>query len=51
VDKVLTEHDAHSFDAIAKWLPAETQMYVSKVEATIRLREGLALNDLRIPPG
>jgi membrane-bound lytic murein transglycosylase D len=51
VDKVLTEHDAHSFDAIAKWLPAETQMYVPKVEATIRLREGLALNDLRIPPG
>jgi membrane-bound lytic murein transglycosylase D len=46
VDKLLKEHKARSFDAIARWLPAETQMYVPKVEATIRRREGIALADL-----
>jgi membrane-bound lytic murein transglycosylase D len=51
VDKLLKEHKAASFDAIARWLPAETQMYVPKVEATIRLREGLALVDLKSPQG
>jgi membrane-bound lytic murein transglycosylase D len=51
VDKLLKEHQAHGFDAIAGWLPAETQMYVPKVEAIIRLREGLALADLKAPPG
>ena len=51
VDKLLKEHKAHSFDAIAKWLPAETQMYVPKVEATIFQREGLALADLKPPLG
>jgi membrane-bound lytic murein transglycosylase D len=51
VDKLLKEHKAGSFDAIAGWLPAETQMYVPKVEATIRLREGLVLADLKTPPG
>jgi hypothetical protein len=43
--------EALSFGAIAKWLPAETQMYVPKVEATIRQREGLALADLKTPRG
>jgi membrane-bound lytic murein transglycosylase D len=51
VDKLLKEHKAGSFDAIARWLPAETQMYVPKVEATIHLREGLALADLKAPAG
>jgi membrane-bound lytic murein transglycosylase D len=51
VDKLLKEHQAGSFDAIARWLPAETQMYVPKVEATVRRREGLALTDLKTPPG
>ena len=51
VDKLLKERNAHGFDAIARWLPAETQMYVPKVEATIRQREGLALADLKPPPG
>jgi membrane-bound lytic murein transglycosylase D len=51
VDKLLKQHKAGRFDAIAKWLPAETQMYVPKVEETIRLREGLALTDLKAPPG
>ncbi len=51
VDKLLKEHKARTFDAIARWLPVETQMYVPKVEATVRLREGLALADLKAPPG
>jgi len=51
VDKLLKEHKAGSFDAIARWLPSETQMYVPKVEATIHLREGLALTDLIAPTG
>jgi membrane-bound lytic murein transglycosylase D len=49
VDKLLKDHKARSFDAIARWLPAETQMYVPKVEATIYQREGLALADLKTP--
>ena len=49
VDKLLKKHKAHSFESIARWLPAETQMYVPKVEATVRLREGLALADLKPP--
>jgi len=51
VDKLLKEHQARSFDAVAPWLPAETQMYVPKVEATVRQREGFALSDLKAPPG
>jgi len=51
VDKLLKAHKARSFEAIERWLPAETQLYVPKVEATIRLREGLALADLRPPQG
>jgi membrane-bound lytic murein transglycosylase D len=47
VDKLLKRHKAHSFDAIARWLPAETQMYVPKLEATLRKREGVALAELR----
>lgn len=51
VDKLLKEHKVRSFDAVARWLPAETQMYVPKVEATVRQREGLALADLKTPRG
>ena len=51
VDKLLKEHKARNFDEIARWLPAETQMYVPKVEATIHQREGLALADLKPPSG
>jgi membrane-bound lytic murein transglycosylase D len=47
VDNLLKRHKAHSFDEIATRLPAETQMYVPKVEATIQRREGLKLNQLR----
>ena len=47
VENLLKRHKAHSFDEIATRLPAETQMYVPKVEATIMRREGLRLNQLR----
>jgi membrane-bound lytic murein transglycosylase D len=49
VDKLLKQNRAHTFAGIAKRLPAETQMYVPKVEATIWKREGRELNALRPP--
>jgi membrane-bound lytic murein transglycosylase D len=47
IDKQLAKKKAHTFDAIAMKLPAETQMYVPRVEATILKREGLTLAELR----
>jgi membrane-bound lytic murein transglycosylase D len=38
-----------SFDAIATRLPAETQLYVPKVEATVKRRTGRSLGELQIP--
>jgi membrane-bound lytic murein transglycosylase D len=49
VRRLLTQHRARSYDEIAVHLPAETQMYVPKVEATILRREEVALNDLKSP--
>ncbi len=49
VDELLRKYKARTFDAIADRLPAETQMYVPKVEATLRKREGLALDELKMP--
>jgi len=49
VDDLLRKSKARTFDGIADRLPAETQMYVPKVEGTLRKREGLALNELKIP--
>ena len=46
VSGLLDRNDAQSFDAIAAQLPAETQMFVPKVEATILRREGVSLNNL-----
>ena len=48
VDQLLKQQHARTFEAIASRLPAETQMYVPKVEATLRRREGLALEDLKL---
>ena len=48
VDKLLKQAKAHTFDAIARRLPAETQMYVPKIEATILKREGRYLGDLKL---
>jgi membrane-bound lytic murein transglycosylase D len=47
VDNLLKQHKARDFDAIAQRLPAETQMFVPKVEATLRKREGRSLADLK----
>lgn len=48
VRDLLTKHKASSFDDIAVRLPAETQLFVPKVEATIQRREGVALAKLGV---
>jgi len=49
VQKLLDRQKARTFDAIATHLPAETQMYVPRVEATLARREGAKLSQLRLP--
>jgi membrane-bound lytic murein transglycosylase D len=49
VGRLLVKHAAHNYDEIVADLPAETQMYVPRVEATILRREGVALQNLRLP--
>jgi membrane-bound lytic murein transglycosylase D len=49
VDKLLKQSKVKSFDAIARRLPAETQMYVPKIEATLKKREGLTFAELKKP--
>jgi membrane-bound lytic murein transglycosylase D len=46
VQNLLKRHKANSYDAIASHLPAETQMFVPKVEATLQKREGMTLSEL-----
>ncbi len=46
VKTLLARRKAHSFDAIATGLPAETQLFVPKVEAVLLRREGLKLAQL-----
>lgn len=48
VQKLLDRQKTKSYDRIATRLPAETQMYVPKVEATVMRREGVALDRLKI---
>jgi membrane-bound lytic murein transglycosylase D len=48
VDKLLAGRKTRTFDAIATRLPAETQMYVPRVEATILRREGLRMDQLLV---
>ncbi len=43
VQKLLERQKTKSFDGIATRLPAETQMFVPKVEATVLRREGVEL--------
>jgi membrane-bound lytic murein transglycosylase D len=43
VRTLLSRNKTGTFDAIAAKLPAETQMYVPRIEAVIRRREGVAL--------
>jgi membrane-bound lytic murein transglycosylase D len=51
VQRLLKQHQARTFDGIATYLPAETQMYVPRVEATLARREGVKLSELRLPSG
>ena len=51
VQNLLNRHKATSYDAIATQLPAETQLYVPKVEAVLLRREGVKLSELSRPPG
>ena len=48
---LLVGDDAASSDAIATHLPAETQMFVPRVEATLARREGVKLSELQVPSG
>jgi membrane-bound lytic murein transglycosylase D len=47
VQNLLKRHKAISYDAIASHLPAETQLFVPKVEVTVQKREGLKLSELQ----
>lgn len=47
VQNLLKRHKAASYEAIASHLPAETQLFVPKVEATIQKREGLKFEQLK----
>ena len=49
VQKLLDRYKARSYDDIARHLPAETQMYVPRVEAIILQREGAQLEELPAP--
>jgi membrane-bound lytic murein transglycosylase D len=46
---LLERNQARTFDDIATQLPAETQMFVPKVEATVMRREGVSLSKLSPP--
>jgi len=46
VGKLLTKHNATTFEDIAEFLPAETRMYVPKIDAVVRIREGSSLAKL-----
>jgi membrane-bound lytic murein transglycosylase D len=48
VGALLTRHRARTFDDIARHLPAETQMYVPKIEATLLRREKTTLAKLAV---
>jgi membrane-bound lytic murein transglycosylase D len=49
VQKLLDRYNANSYDGIAEHLPAETQMYVPRIEAVLKLREGANLEQLSAP--
>jgi membrane-bound lytic murein transglycosylase D len=49
VNDLLTRQKTRNYSAIATRLPAETQLYVPKIEATLRKREGVSLGSLQLP--
>ena len=48
VRSLLTKYQAHTFDGILGHLPAETQMYVPRMDATLLRREKTTL--AKLPP-
>jgi membrane-bound lytic murein transglycosylase D len=51
VQKLLDRYKTDSYDTIAQHLPAETQMYVPRIEAVLQQREGANLEQLSGPQG
>jgi membrane-bound lytic murein transglycosylase D len=51
VQKLLDRYKTDSYDIIAQHLPAETQMYVPRIEAVLLQREGANLEQLSAPQG
>ena len=51
VNKLLKQNGSRSFDEISTRLPAETQLFVPKVAATVARREGRSLESLKRPEG
>jgi peptidoglycan lytic transglycosylase D len=49
VQKLLDRYKTHSYDDIAEHLPAETQMYVPRIEAVLQRRAGVSLEELPAP--
>jgi membrane-bound lytic murein transglycosylase D len=49
VQALLDRYQASSFDRIGRRLPAETQMYVPRNNATLLRREGVTLAQLKVP--
>jgi membrane-bound lytic murein transglycosylase D len=49
VANLLSQHRTRSYYTIAPKLPAETQLYVPKIEATLRKRERVSLTSLPLP--
>jgi membrane-bound lytic murein transglycosylase D len=49
VQRLLDRYKTRSYDDIAEHLPAETQMYVPRVEAVLLQREGVMLEQLSPP--
>ena len=49
VSNLMKQRKVKTFDALSPYLPAETQMYVPKVEATLLKREGAILSRLKLP--
>ncbi len=47
IQRLMEKHQARTFDELSPHLPAETQLYVPKIESVIRRREGKGLEDLR----
>ncbi len=50
VRELLGDDKSRGYDQIARHLPAETQLYVPKVEATVKGRTGMSLAELKTPP-